>query len=386
MTATAAAAPTTAADVRDLVRECAAERAGLRIVGRGHWLDAGRPVRATRSLALDGLTGIIEYTPGDLTLTARAGTTLGEIARVTGAERQWLALDPFGASSGSLGATVATASAGPLAHTFGTPRDAVLGVEAVTGTGALVRAGGRVVKNVAGFDLTRLFTGAWGTLAVLTEVTVRLRALPDCVESYAVAAPETAEALAALLHSTREASVAPISLELVNGALARRLGLEPRAWLLVRLAGNAQSVRAQSDLVRGLGDAVPIPASTWSALREVEPDSASVVRLSRASSSFAACWVATREALGGAADALLHGSPGRGIVRCVLPAGSAGSRDERLERLMRVDAVRIAERLPAEWWGREVVASAVGDRLSRGVKQSFDPSNILNPGLLGEAS
>ena len=102
---------------------------------------------------------------GDLTLTARAGTTLANIARATAAEGQWLALDPHGSASGTLGATIATASAGPLAHAFGTPRDNVLGIEAVTGTGEIVRAGGRVVKNVAGFDLTRLFTGAWGTLA-----------------------------------------------------------------------------------------------------------------------------------------------------------------------------------------------------------------------------
>ena len=73
--------------------------------------------------------------PGDLTLTARAGTSLAEIARVTGAERQFLALDPFGDARGTIGATIATASAGPLAHAFGTPRDMVLGLEASTGDG-----------------------------------------------------------------------------------------------------------------------------------------------------------------------------------------------------------------------------------------------------------
>src|SRR5439155_9619738 len=102
--------------------------------------------------------GIVEYVPGDLTLTARAGTTLAEIRDATAAEQQWLALDPHGSDDGTIGATVATASAGPLATAFGTPRDLVLGVEFLTGGGALARGGGRVVKNVAGFDLVRLLT------------------------------------------------------------------------------------------------------------------------------------------------------------------------------------------------------------------------------------
>ncbi|MGH7647163.1 MAG: FAD-binding oxidoreductase, partial [Gemmatimonadaceae bacterium] len=176
--ATAVRAHTTQ-DVATLVKDAAANRAPLRIVGRGHWLDAGRPVHTATPLALDALSGIIAYIPGDLTLTARAGTTLAEIASATAEHGQWLALDPFGPDDGTIGATVATASAGPLAHSLGTPRDAVLGLEVVTGDGTIIRTGGRVVKNVAGFDLTRLFTGSWGTLGVITEVTVRLRAKPE---------------------------------------------------------------------------------------------------------------------------------------------------------------------------------------------------------------
>src|SRR5215211_4142123 len=154
--------------VRDRVRVAVDRRTGLRVLGRGSWLDAGRPVSATESLATRDLSGITEYVPGDLTLTARAGTTLGEIRRATAAHGQWLALDPHGSDEGTLGATIATASAGPLATAFGTPRDLVLGVEFVTGDGVVARGGGRVVKNVAGFDLARLVTGAWGTLGVLT--------------------------------------------------------------------------------------------------------------------------------------------------------------------------------------------------------------------------
>ena len=175
-TRTALASP---ADLRDAVREAIARRRTVRVVSGGSWLDANRPVRADTTLEAGGYEGIVEYEPGDLTLTARAGTTLDEITRATAANGQWLALDPLGdPSRATLGATIATGSYGALAHHFGTPRDMTLGVQFVSGMGDMVRGGGRVVKNVAGFDLTRLVTGSWGTLGVLTEVTVRLRALP----------------------------------------------------------------------------------------------------------------------------------------------------------------------------------------------------------------
>src|SRR5690606_34521177 len=133
-------------------------------------------------------------------------------ARVTAAERQWLALDPFGPAESTLGATIATASAGPLAHAFGAPRDNVLGLEAVTGVAETVRTGGRVVKNVAGFNLTRLFTGSWGTLAVITEARVRLRALPEMEESWSIFVDEAHEPLEALLARLRFAPIEPLAL------------------------------------------------------------------------------------------------------------------------------------------------------------------------------
>src|SRR4029453_16598216 len=108
-------------------------------------------------------------------------------------------LAPWGGDAGSLGATAATATAGPMSGALGTPRDIVIGLEAVTGTGDVVRGGGKVVKNVAGFDLTRLMVGAWGTLGIVTEVSVRLRALPEREATVAVAAPNAAPPLSDLL-------------------------------------------------------------------------------------------------------------------------------------------------------------------------------------------
>jgi len=168
-----------AADLRIAaqVREAASASEGVRIVGAGTWLDAGHSVYASRTLSLADDHGIVAYSPGDLTITVRAGTTLADIADALRAHDQWLALDPEGGSGVTIGATVATGSFGPAAVLYGSVRDQLLGMTVVTGRGEIVRPGGRVVKNVAGFDLTRLMTGAWGSLGVITEVTLRVRSM-----------------------------------------------------------------------------------------------------------------------------------------------------------------------------------------------------------------
>lgn len=375
-------APTTTAEVAEIVREAAERQAALRVCGAGTWLDAGRPVVGASPVSLGALAGIVEYEPGDLTLTASTGTSLEEIARATAANGQWLTLDPFGGDRGTLGATVATASAGPLAHGFGTPRDLVLGIEFVTGKGTVVRGGGRVVKNVAGFDLTRLLTGAWGTLGIITEVTVRLRARPEADETLAVAIDDGAAALGALATWLRDASFVPFAFELVDGALAACLGLHDRPVLLARVGGNAAAVRAQRAALRELGDPHGVDAGVWTALRGAEPASAAVVRLSERSASFDRTWTAAREIARGWPGALVHGSPGRGIARVLLPhGGDEASLRHALDRPF--EGTRIYERLPGTLWPL-LAPSAVSDRLSRGIRHAYDPHHILNPGILGE--
>lgn len=373
--------------VVDGVRSATERGEPLRIEGAGNWLDAGWPVGAARKLSLAEMTGIVEYTPGDLTLTARAGTSLDEIARATAAERQWLALDPFGPSTSTLGATIATASAGPLAHAFGTPRDNVLGLEVVTGDGQVVRTGGRVVKNVAGFDLTRLFTGSWGTLAIITEATVRLRALPELEESWVLRVSQGVEALDSLLACLRCAPIEAAAVELVSASLASRLRIDTGglAALLIRLGGNEGNVRSQRGFLSTLADsAAPIPRTdVWRSLRECEPDRAAVARFSAPASRMAATWAAVCAAAGESPAALMHATIDRGIARCIVPADD----DEAVGRLLRAsarfDGTVIFERLPGSVWER-VAPPPAADRLSRGIKQRFDPMNVLNPGILGE--
>jgi len=223
----------------------------LRIVGRGTWLGAGRPVcEDARQVDLSRLSGIVEYVPGDLTLTARAGTTLAELDAATEAHGQWCPVLAWGTDGGAIGATFATATTGPLRAALGAPRDLALGLEFVDGTGARVRPGGRVVKNVAGFDLTRLLVGSWGTLGAITEVSVRLRARPALDETWALtladdAAHERADAF-------RRGPLAPMAFEALDDVHSRALGFASPC-VLVRLGGNGTFVAASRAALRALG-------------------------------------------------------------------------------------------------------------------------------------
>jgi glycolate oxidase FAD binding subunit len=387
--------PTSVAGVRDVVRDAAAHSDALRIAGSGTWLDANRPVRAATMLSTSALAGVLEYVPGDLTLTARAGTTLAEIAATTAAHGQWLTLDPFGSEHGTLGATIATASYGPYAHHFGTPRDVVLGAEFVTGTGSCVRGGGRVVKNVAGFDLARLVTGSWGALGVLTEITVRLRALPEHVATLAVDVGDTAERLREVQYGLRRLPFVPLSAELLDAAMGRQAGLTdnsgPRSGciLLLRIGGNGAALRAQREQLHTIGTMRDTDDEAWKRLRAAEPSRAAVARWSALPSRFAETWLSTSRVVERWPGTMRHGDPGRGVVRCILPLDSDGTPDVAVASLRAAldvpfDGTRIYERLLAPVW--DVLApTRAADRLSQGVKSAFDPHHVLNPGILGES-
>jgi glycolate oxidase FAD binding subunit len=353
-------------ELRDRVRDAASRREALRVVGRGTWLDAGRPVSTTSTISTRDLTGIVEYVPGDLTMTVRSGTTLAEIRDATAKHNQWLALDPHGSDEGTIGATAATASAGPLSTSFGTPRDLVLGIEFITGTGAVARGGGRVVKNVAGFDLTRLLIGSWGTLGVITEVTVRLHARPQAEVSLAVKVGDDGAARTRAL--LRRLPFAPYACEVINAPLAKKLlGFDSSA-VVFRLGGNAEAIRGQRDSLAELGTPEEIDPQVWQKLRACEPEGASVIRLSRLPSEMERTWQDAC-ALDGA---LVHATPARGIARAIFGGGIPTG-----------DATIIAERFPPALWP---VLQQDALPLSQRVKQTFDPSNVLNPGILGGVS
>jgi glycolate oxidase FAD binding subunit len=372
------------------VRESGANRTPLRIAGRANWLSAGRPVKADRTLSLRDDSGVVSYVPGDLTLTIRAGTTLAEIERVTGEHDQWLPLDPFGSNDGTIGATMATASAGPLAASFGFPRDLLLGLEFVNGRGQIVRAGGKVVKNVAGFDLSRLLTGSWGTLGVITELTVRLYARPKVDRTFAVSLGRGQKSTTELLRAVAASPLAPFALEVLNGAAASSLGFGDNPTLLVRFGGNAPVVDIQLKAFSQLARTEEVEHSTWAAFREMEGDAASVIRISTLPTRFLA---AASSILADTEPRIMISiNPRRGVMRLV----TRGDRD--VDSPMGTDTGSsldfpgdghgaatsvIFEKLPAEVWPA-VSPSVTADALSRGIKKAYDPHNVLNPGILGD--
>jgi glycolate oxidase FAD binding subunit len=376
------------ADLTEHVARAHATRTPLRIRGGGTWLHAGRPCNG-EPLDLRALSGVIDYEPADLTLTAYAGTTLRELDRITAAEGQWLALDPHAAPEATIGATVATASDGPLASTFGRMRDLVLGLECITGIGERVRAGGRVVKNVAGFDLVRLHTGAWGTLGVITEVTMRLRARPEQDRLFVICSDDR-DALERRLAPLADLAISPFALELVNAPLATALGLEPRLALLVRLGGNAERVAAQRTALDALGDVHEVGLDTLSALAAADSTEHLVARITHDRSRFSDTWRHVTEFCDAHAlwQPRLRGSVRRGLVRVSMPLDQAhppriGDWAAFVRTIAPFGAHVTWEQLPAEAWPH--VPCAVADTISTGLRRALDPAHILNRGLLGES-
>lgn len=364
------------------VRAARQSRTPLRVVGGASWLDAGAPCVAAERVEAGALRGVVEYEPGDLTLTARAGTTLTELQRVTAAHGQWLPLDPAGSADGTLGATIATASWGPLASAFGTPRDQVLGCEVVTGTGDVIRAGGRVVKNVAGFDLTRLMVGAWGTLGVITEATVRLRARPEADETIAIMLGG-AESVAHASRWLRTSAYTPMSAELLSPTRAAAVGMGPVAApvLLLRAGGNAPMVRELLRAAASLGDGRAVDTSVWQRLGSGDGASATF-RVSGAPSRIAGMWTAVASAAergGGTAQANLW----RGVVRCTLPADGTTASVLLLQDLLAAahPATLVGERGPAWLWERGATDETMNALTAR-VARAFDPDHLLNPGIM----
>jgi glycolate oxidase FAD binding subunit len=365
------------------VRESFAAKRPLRIAAAGGWLDAGRPVRAEQQLSLREQSGVRAYVPADLTMTVGAGTSLSEIQAATRENNQWLPLDPYGSADGSIGATIATASAGPLASNFGLPRDLVLGLEFVNGRGEIVSAGGKVVKNVAGFDLSRLLTGSWGSLGVITEVTLRLYALPEVDRSFVINLGGTEKQLTAFLRAIIAAPLSPYSLMLVSASMARRLDFGEDAAGLIRFGGNSASVKAQAAGLAQIANIREIDSTAWNALRQLDDGAHTSLRISSLPQRIVAA--ASRILTDDVDGVFTSIDPRRGVIRIV--AGATASVDSSQEIASGIEQTEtselVFEKLPAELWA-SVSPSVVGDALSQRIKRAYDPHNILNPGILGD--
>lgn len=255
--------PVDSAEVAEAVR---AARGRLRLVGGG--TKGARAVGEPLSLA--GLDRLVAYEPDELVLTVESGARLADIAALLAGSGQMLAFEPpdlrrlLGTQGApTIGGALSAGLGGPRRVLAGGPRDHVTGIEAVGGRGAVFRSGGKVVKNVTGFDLHRLLAGAWGSLAAMTEISLRVVPVPETERTLAVPAATPAAALAAMT----AALAAPAS---VSGAAWLPATLAPgdAGLVLLRLDGFAPSVAARGVALRAMLGGDWLDDAPWDAIRD----------------------------------------------------------------------------------------------------------------------
>jgi len=283
--------PENADQVVEAVAWAAAEEQPLEVVGRGSKRGFGRPVQAAHGIDLSGLAGITLYEPEELVLSARAGTPLAEIEAALEDQHQQLAFEPAdlgpllgaGAGQGSIGGMLACNLSGPRRIKAGAARDHFLGVHAVSGRGEAFKSGGRVVKNVTGYDMCKLLAGSHGTLAVLTEVTVKVMPAPEKTRTVMLFGLDDAGALAAMtraLQSAHEVSAAAhIPASIAAGSAVSYVAGAGAAVTVLRVEGPGPSVAYRCAALRkDLSDLAGSEelhsmnsTALWRELRDVAP-------------------------------------------------------------------------------------------------------------------
>ena len=252
--------PQSVAELGDVVRRAAAERQAVYPVGGGTMLGLGLPPsRPGWAVDVRPLNRIVDYPARDMTITVQAGVSVAELRRVLAAENQRLPVDVPHADRATLGGALAANVSGPRRYGFGTLRDYVLGITTVNDEGQEVKAGGRVVKNVAGYDLCKLHIGALGTLGVIVQVTLKVRPIPESQALLTVGCD--AAGLAALLDRLHDSRTRPACLDVHNAEAARAVGrtagvaLPEAPWVVV--VGFEDGVEAVNWQVRQLMQEIP---------------------------------------------------------------------------------------------------------------------------------
>jgi glycolate oxidase FAD binding subunit len=389
-------APDTEAALAACVAEAAAARTPLLIEGNGTKAKMLRPVQAARTLSTRNLTGITLYAPKELVLSARAGTPVAEIEAAAAAAGQHIIGEPpdlsalLGTAEGgpqTLGGVVAANLSGPRRVAWGAMRDHVLGMRVVNGEGDVIRSGGRVLKNVTGLDLCKLLTGSFGTLGVMTEITLKVLPAPDLTGSLAVPADDAASGVRILSAGLGAPYGVSGAAWLPAAGVARVPGLPGgRGLALLRMEEFAPSVAYRLGRLRDelggvlIGDADSRAA--WRAIRDAVP-------LPAAPSD--AIWrVSVRPSAGPGVLAALAGAHagfldwGGGLVWLAGPATAAAHA-----------AVAAAARAGGGVWsvlraddGLRAAIEVVPPEapalaaITRRVKTAMDPAGIFNPGRL----
>jgi glycolate oxidase FAD binding subunit len=364
--------PTSFEAAAGALAEASGQGDAVRVIGGGTKLGWGRAVATpgveVRTARLDQ---IVEHNAGDLTAVLQAGVPLARAQETFAAAGQMFALDPVaehGGGQATIGGVIATADSGPLRHRYGSPRDLVVGITVALSDGTIARAGGKVIKNVAGYDLAKLFTGSYGTLGMILSVSLRLHPLPEA----SATALGTATDRELLATAAGKLSSAPLELDALD--VAWRSG---RGGVVARISGAEPDRRAEriAALMRdsGLGDVDTVgdDAGLWARQRAGQrSQDAALVRVAARPTALAAVLRAAdacggtlvgRAALG---ESFIEVDPAAvGRLRELLPPGS---------RAVQRDGPTYVDP-----WGAEEGPAL---ELMRRIKQRFDPAGACNPG------
>lgn len=261
--------PGTVAELQQIIEHCQRQRVGLLPCGSGSklaWGGLGRPVALVVSSGQ--LNRVIDHAVADLTVTVEAGVKLQDLQALLHPYQQFLPLDPLYADHATVGGIMATGNAGSWQQRYGGVRDLVLGFSFVRWDGKVAKAGGRVVKNVAGYDLMKLFTGSYGTLGFISQITFRLYPLPPISQTLVLAG--SAENLSETAHTLRRSGLTPTAAELLSPALTATLGLGNQLSLILRFQNVREVVHAQVDQVMQLAQAMTLSTHRREAQAEQE--------------------------------------------------------------------------------------------------------------------
>ncbi|WP_282606609.1 FAD-binding protein [Pelagibius sp. Alg239-R121] len=413
--------PETIEQVAEIVTWAAAEKVPVEVVGRGSKAALGRPAQTEYSLELSGLTGITLYEPDELVLSARAGTSMAEIEAALDEHDQYLAFEPAdydallngrpkdeAAASGSLAGVISCNLAGPRRIKSGAARDHFLGLKGVTGRGEIIQAGGRVVKNVTGYDLMKLHAGAYGTLSALTDITVKVLPAPEKTRSVLLFGLEDAAAVAAMTQAMGSSHEVSAAAHLPSG-IAKDFDSsffpnDARSVTAIRVEGPGPSVSHRCAALRSeLGgqtdsDELHSHNSTplWRYIRDVVPfvsdvsaeagDGNAVWRVSVPPARGADYVAALKLKLGEATEALRYYFDwSGGLIWVSLPEGEDAQQHAVRESMADFGGHATLIKATAELRGRIPVFQPLDlgiAALSSRVKHSFDPHGIMNPGRM----
>ncbi|WP_081980669.1 FAD-binding oxidoreductase [Neosynechococcus sphagnicola] len=361
--------------------------------GRGskiHWGGLAHPIDLV--VSTQRLQNLVEHAVGDLTVTVEAGMQLRELQTRLATAGQFLPLDPLYPETATLGGIVATASAGSLRQRYGGVRDLLLGISLVRADGQVAKAGGRVVKNVAGYDLMKLFTGSFGTLGILSQLTFRIYALPEA--SQTILLTGASDRLAQGLQTLMTTALTPTALDLLSTAMVAALGQKPGLGLLIRFqtiaAGVEEQTRRLLQLAQTLGLQPQIyqgadEAALWLQLRammEAPPLMTGILCKIGVESESAVAVLSQMDTWTGATVAAhLQVGSGLGLLQLAAGTGSPSllnqmrSLCQRHRGFLTLLAAPMALKQQVDIWGYSGNALP----LMQGLKAQFDPQQLFSP-------